>query len=296
MGPGSLTEVLRAHLTCPDAVNHAGAADVEHTLAEVVRAGALAWPGVELAAEAFVGRIATHYSNDGSLVEWLRGVRAEDLFLATACAERAPNAIDTFDREFLDSVPAILVRGGMRDAPADEIRQRVRERLFVGAAKIADYSGRGALRAGCKSSRCGSRSTRCASKRRSRSPSRSRRRFAHRRDRPRAQARSRSAIASPSSRRCGRRSLSSHERATQSTEAPLRRRRDARTARRAVSSPSRDHRSPHRAGARRGVRRVRASPAGRARDRSRGVRGAVDAASLAARAEPVGAMPGGQRM
>src|SRR5437762_1334379 len=30
-------------------------------------------------------------------------------------------------------------------APADEIRQRVRERLFVGAAKIADYSGRGSL-------------------------------------------------------------------------------------------------------------------------------------------------------
>jgi RNA polymerase sigma-70 factor (ECF subfamily) len=33
----------------------------------------------------------------------------------------------------------------MRDAQPDEVRQRVRERLFVGASKIGDYSGRGAL-------------------------------------------------------------------------------------------------------------------------------------------------------
>jgi len=112
-------------------VDRDGAAEVEHALAEVVHAGASAWPGVPLAAETFVARIAAHYSNDRSLLEWLRGVRAEDLFLATACAERAPDAIDTFDRDFLAAVPAILVRGGLRDAPADEIRQRVREREGV---------------------------------------------------------------------------------------------------------------------------------------------------------------------
>src|SRR5262249_38647566 len=49
------------------------------------------------------------------------------------------------DRVFLSAVPTILSRGGVRGVAPDEIRQRVRERLFVGASKIAGYSGRGPL-------------------------------------------------------------------------------------------------------------------------------------------------------
>jgi RNA polymerase sigma-70 factor (ECF subfamily) len=144
-GHAAFIDVLRAHLTRPDTVDEVGAAEVEHALADVIRTGASAWPSVQLPAEVFVARVASHFSNDETLIGWLRGVRAADLFLATACAERVPNAIDTFDREFLGSVPAILARGGMRDLQADEIRQRIRERLFVGASRIADYSGRGSL-------------------------------------------------------------------------------------------------------------------------------------------------------
>jgi RNA polymerase sigma-70 factor (ECF subfamily) len=145
MEHGSLTDVLRAHLPHPEVIDPASEAHIEEALAEMIRAGTSAWPGVQLAAPAFVGRIATHYSSEGALVNWLRGVRADDLYLATACAERSPGAIATFDREFLTAVPVILARGGLADAPADEVRQRVRERLFVGAMKIADYSGRGSL-------------------------------------------------------------------------------------------------------------------------------------------------------
>src|SRR5262245_55380735 len=144
-GPASLAEVLRAHLARPDAIDQVGADLVEQALAEVVRAGASAWPGVSLSAESFVSHIASHCSNDATLLEWLSSVRAADLFLATACVEQVPNAINTFDGEFLSAVPAILARGGMRDVPADEVRQRIRERLFVGASKIAAYSGRGSL-------------------------------------------------------------------------------------------------------------------------------------------------------
>src|SRR5258708_2105594 len=144
-GHASLVDVLRAHLTRPEAVDVGDATEVERALAELVRAGASAWPSVPLPEDVFVSRVANHFSNDATLIDWLRTVRAADLFLATACAERVPNAVNTFDREFLGAVPAILARGGMRDVQADEIRQRVRERLFVGASKIADYSGRGPL-------------------------------------------------------------------------------------------------------------------------------------------------------
>src|SRR5262249_10518973 len=48
-------------------------------------------------------------------------------------------------REFLGSISSILARGSLRALPVDDVRQRIRERLFVGTSKIADFSGRGAL-------------------------------------------------------------------------------------------------------------------------------------------------------
>jgi len=144
-GHAALVEVFRGQLVHPETVDHAGAAEVETLLVELVQTGQTAWPDVRLPPESFIGRVAHHFSEDEALMTWLGKVRAADLYLACACAERVPGAIDAFDRTFLAAVPAILARSGPRGLQADEIRQRVRERLFVGAPKIADYSGRGAL-------------------------------------------------------------------------------------------------------------------------------------------------------
>jgi len=133
------------HLARSEAVGTVNAHELEELLGETVAAAISAWPDVHLDRDVFVARIANHLSGDAVVTEWLRHVRAPDLYLATACAERVPNAIETFDREYLAAVPAILARGGVRDVAADEVQQRVRERLFVGASKIADYSGRGSL-------------------------------------------------------------------------------------------------------------------------------------------------------
>lgn len=141
MGP--LTDVLRVHLARPEVVDEVP--EIERLLDKVVHEGTSSWPALRLPAETFLARVAHHFSDTETLATWLGRVRAGDLFLTSACAERVPNAIDTFDREFLNSVPAILARGGLHALPADEVRQRVRERLFVGASKIEDYSGRGAL-------------------------------------------------------------------------------------------------------------------------------------------------------
>jgi RNA polymerase sigma-70 factor (ECF subfamily) len=144
-GRGALVDVLRVYLARPEAVDEAGTGMVERLLSDAVDAGTTAWPDVKLPAESFVGRIAYHFSNDETLIDWLGRVRASDLFLASACADRVPKAIDTLDREFLTSVPTFLARGGVRDIQPDDVTQRVRERLFLGASKIADYSGRGPL-------------------------------------------------------------------------------------------------------------------------------------------------------
>jgi len=75
-------------------------------------------------------------------------LRLEELALAKACARGDARALELFDTEYLAKVPAFLARHPARGA-ADEVRQRLRERLLVvrpdGPPRIADYSGRGSL-------------------------------------------------------------------------------------------------------------------------------------------------------
>jgi hypothetical protein len=71
--------------------------------------------------------------------------------LAIACAERVPKAIETLEREHLTWGLRILAKGRVfATSTPDEIRQRIRERLFVGVrSRSAEYLGRG--------TRCGAR-------------------------------------------------------------------------------------------------------------------------------------------
>src|SRR5688500_7090109 len=108
------------------------------------RAGRDAHPGVDLGEERFAAHVAHHGA---------AGVarHAADLYLACACADGDPAALRRFDAEVL--APASLaVRQLDGDAAfLDEVRQRLRHALLVGdgesRARIADYAGRGPLRA-----------------------------------------------------------------------------------------------------------------------------------------------------
>jgi RNA polymerase sigma-70 factor (ECF subfamily) len=109
-------------------------------------AGRAAWPGVPFSAEAFAHHLALHLDEgeDLSAVAY-----PSDLFLAGACAAGEPQALAAFERRYLAEVPAHLSRIDATPAFVDEVRQVLRERLFVGQGgarpKVADYSGRGAL-------------------------------------------------------------------------------------------------------------------------------------------------------
>jgi RNA polymerase sigma-70 factor (ECF subfamily) len=117
----------------------------DNSFAEVLAVARAAWPGVELAdAEILVVlRNAAETASGG-----LAGICVADLYLAQACARGDARALAIFDEAFLSAVPAILARHPAR-ADADEIRQRVRERLLVAAGdeppRIARYGGRGPL-------------------------------------------------------------------------------------------------------------------------------------------------------
>jgi RNA polymerase sigma-70 factor, ECF subfamily len=114
-----------------------------------------AWPSVSVNVEEFLDRCAaTPHASDGARSFAEVGASADpthaaDLFLAFACALEIPGALVTFERHFVRSVVAKMARSDAGPHFADDVAQRLREKLFVGTAespaRIKAYGGRGPL-------------------------------------------------------------------------------------------------------------------------------------------------------
>ncbi len=124
-------------------------ADLAERARELVLAAQAAHPGIRLGAGRFLAHLARHRPADAVGDAWLASVSAADLYLACACAEGVPAAVEELDRQYRAQVGAYLA--GMRPTEAfvEDVAQAVLERLLVGAEgsprRIAEYSGRGAL-------------------------------------------------------------------------------------------------------------------------------------------------------
>ena len=129
-------------------------ADLDRRLWTIVAEGRAAWPDLNVDAKDVVVFVARHITEDLADAA-LDGLRPADLYLACACAQQLPGAINAFDRDYMKEVDIALSR--MRIAPArlQDVKQLVRQRLFVGggtagaptsAGKISEYGGRGDLR------------------------------------------------------------------------------------------------------------------------------------------------------
>jgi RNA polymerase sigma-70 factor (ECF subfamily) len=131
-----------------------GIADLDRRLWAIVAEGRAAWPGFALEARdvvEFVARQATAELADAAL----DGLRPADLYLACACARQVPGAIAAFDRDYMREVDVALARMRIGPPRLHDVKQLVRQRLFVaggtaaqptGPGKIAEYAGRGDLR------------------------------------------------------------------------------------------------------------------------------------------------------
>jgi RNA polymerase sigma-70 factor (ECF subfamily) len=137
-----LSALFRAHAP-PGVQADQDDAPLALALRRLFEAGRQAWPAIELSPEAFVRQLAERGAA-GPLGE----VRAADLYLACACAARIPGAIEAFDGEHLRLVGAFLSRLRPSAAFVDDVRQTLREKLFVGKdgapPRIAEYNGRAA--------------------------------------------------------------------------------------------------------------------------------------------------------
>ncbi|HLK37307.1 MAG TPA: sigma-70 family RNA polymerase sigma factor [Polyangiaceae bacterium] len=116
------------------------AVDGEGDLGAMFEEGRRAWPALSVDRARFEEYVAERAPSPAER----SSLSAADLYLVCACAGKDPRAIAEFEGRYVVDVPRFLARQNPTPSFVDEVRQRVRERLFV-EGKINQYSGRGSL-------------------------------------------------------------------------------------------------------------------------------------------------------
>lgn len=125
-------------------------------LAQTLSTARAAWPEIELEAEPFLSYMAQRLLEDPKApkdpggadpARSLAGLAVADLYLACACAGRDARAIAALEGSYFREIDYALRRLHADAATLDDVKQRVREHLFVGETPgIVNYSGSGQLR------------------------------------------------------------------------------------------------------------------------------------------------------
>src|SRR5262245_56150780 len=95
-------------------------------------AGRQAWPAVEISRATFGAHVLARLSEDADPAAALAGLHGPDLYLACACAEGDPRALEELERRLMPEVTQFLNRGDAFPGFADEVKQVLRERVLVG--------------------------------------------------------------------------------------------------------------------------------------------------------------------
>lgn len=110
----------------------------------------LAWPTVSTSLDRFCSRLAELTAASEDREHDIEALAVEDLWLAQACADNDPKALEVFEREYGVEFETALRRMRIPSERHDDWRQQVRQRLFLGSEgrgpRILEYSGRGRLR------------------------------------------------------------------------------------------------------------------------------------------------------
>jgi RNA polymerase sigma-70 factor (ECF subfamily) len=110
----------------------------EPEVCERARLARAAWPDIALPAQEFAVVLASDSRSDERY--------DADRYLAYACARGAAGAVPAFERTQLQEVPRFVHKLRLTPELLDELRQLLREKLFVGPTpKIANYRGTGPL-------------------------------------------------------------------------------------------------------------------------------------------------------
>jgi RNA polymerase sigma-70 factor (ECF subfamily) len=142
-------DAFLAHLDPALQSTYAALGDLEERLVRALAEARAAWPELVLTAESFFEHLAERAPLTASADDALSHLHAAELFLALACSRGDRKALDGFDRTFRADVDTIVRRFEGPALNADDLRQALHEKLFVGKVgarpKIAEYSGQGFL-------------------------------------------------------------------------------------------------------------------------------------------------------
>ncbi len=119
-------------------------------LEQAIESGELAWPGLQVSQEQLAAHLKQLLADDADLDSALDELKVDELYLACACALGEDRAIAAFEEHFLPQVAGYIARVTRDRGEVEELRQRLREKLFVTASaaerpKICEYGGRGPL-------------------------------------------------------------------------------------------------------------------------------------------------------
>lgn len=127
------------------------AEELEATLQRQLAAARAEWPGVALSDRAFVEHLADRAASPSGKAATLADLHAADLFIACAAASGVPGAIAALEQRCFPALDRAVASLDRSPAFADEVRQELRDRLFLSKAgappKLATYSGDGPLAA-----------------------------------------------------------------------------------------------------------------------------------------------------
>lgn len=117
---------------------------LEDALAAFAAAAAAAWPRLAAPASGFAEHVRARLPAEEPLAA-LAEMRGPDLFLAYACSSGDREAWRELDRACLSKIEDWVARIDRSPAFADEVRQRLSEKLAGEGGKLGQYTGRGPL-------------------------------------------------------------------------------------------------------------------------------------------------------
>lgn len=120
---------------------------LDELLTQAESAAHTAWPGIELDATRFLSYLAQRVPRSDDVEKALSGLAAADLYIAGACAAGSQRAIAALESRYFREIDHALGRLNANASLIDDVKQRVRQQLFVGDPPgITNYSGSGQLR------------------------------------------------------------------------------------------------------------------------------------------------------
>jgi RNA polymerase sigma-70 factor (ECF subfamily) len=125
---------------------------LERAVAAALATARAAWPGVEVADDVVLALVAEHVAagdRDASVSERFSRVVLADLYIGCACAAGSTPALRAFEARYFGALGPVLSRVGADPTLVDEVRQILREKLFVARPghrpRVLDLVGHGEL-------------------------------------------------------------------------------------------------------------------------------------------------------